>query len=162
MCVTFYHIINMGKKKKGKKVTVQKRVYKIPKFFECPFCGRKDGIKISIHQKEKYATLECRSCHRGESEQIPIDPLTEPIDIYDNFMDRTREANIEFNAQPIDRDFSSDDDGNKIADSDGDFVEDDDTKIKKGGSDNSDSNSSALSSDKSDSNLSGSDKSDSE
>ena len=145
-------------------MTVQKRVYKIPKYFECPFCGRKDGIKVNISQKDKLATLQCRSCGRGEPEPIPITNLTEPIDVYDDFMDRTRDSNIDYNAQPIDRDSSSDDDGNKPSDSD--YIEYDHTKMSKN-NDNSDNNDSGSdldsdNSDKSDSDLDDSDKSDSD
>lgn len=154
----------MGKKKKGKKVTVQKRVYKIPKFFECPFCGRKDGIKITISQKEKTAQLHCMSCGRGEPDPITIGPLTEPIDVYDDFIDRTRESNKEYNANFVEHDFSSDNDMNKASDSD---VEYDNTKMRKTKdvSDSNDSDSdldSENSSNKSDSDLLDSDKSESD
>ncbi|OHT14033.1 hypothetical protein TRFO_15691 [Tritrichomonas foetus] len=132
----------MGKRKKsGKKVTVQKRVYKIPKFFECPFCGRKDGIKISINQKEKRATLLCRSCAVKE-EDIECTPLTEPIDIYDDWMDRAREINAEYNPQIEEIEDSSDDDGNKL-DSDNDVSYDPKVMITKKGNSSSSSSSSS-------------------
>ena len=114
----------MGKRKKsGKKVTVQKRVYKIPKFFECPLCGRKDGIKITIDHKCRKAQLQCRSCGAKE-EGIEVTPLTEPIDIYDDYMDRARAANEEYNPQQIEDVSSSDNELNRGSDLDSDTDDD--------------------------------------
>ena len=86
----------MGKKKKGKKVTVQKRVYKIPKFFLCSFCEAKDAVKITIKKKDKLASLICQKCGKGEQD-IKVGPLDEPIDIYDQYLDNSREANEQYN-----------------------------------------------------------------
>ena len=92
----------MGKKRKGKKVTVQKRVYKIPKLFPCPFCLKQDGIKIEI-KRDKFsgggtAVLRCRKCNVNDS-NIPVSRLTEPIDIYNHWMDKAREENKKYNVQ---------------------------------------------------------------
>ena len=110
----------MGKRKKsGKKVTVQKRVYKIPKYFECPFCGRKDGIKITISNKDRTADLLCRSCG-VEEKDIEVTQLTEPIDIYDDWMDRARETNVEYNPEREEVKSDSDNDEPPIRPSDSD------------------------------------------
>lgn len=88
----------MGKRK-GKKVVVQKRIYKIPKLFKCPYCLKEDGIKISLNKKKdsQVAILVCTKCGVG-AQDIPVGPLTEPIDIYTDWMDQAREANLKYNA----------------------------------------------------------------
>jgi transcription elongation factor Elf1 len=88
----------MGKKRRGKKLTVQKFVYKIPKQFSCPACMKPASVKVTFSKKpEEHAEILCTSCGVGEA-NIPIGPLTEPIDIYDDWMDTWREANARFNA----------------------------------------------------------------
>ena len=96
----------MGKRKKAKKVTPQKRVYKIPKLFPCPFCLKKDGIKITMERRADppVASLQCRGCGIGD-ESIPIrSELVEPVDIYTDWMDQVHEANEKYNRQrePVD------------------------------------------------------------
>ena len=91
----------MGKRKKAKKVTVQKRVYKIPKLFPCPFCLKQDGIKITMERRRDppIASLQCRGCGISE-ESIPIrSELVEPIDIYTDWRDLVYEANEKYNRQ---------------------------------------------------------------
>lgn len=105
----------MGKRKKsGKKVTVQKRVYKIPKLFPCPFCSQQNVVKITINNKKMTADLECRKCGIKD-EEIPITPLTEAIDIYDDWMDSAREANAKFNAAKHAVEEDDYDDRNRVA-----------------------------------------------
>jgi transcription elongation factor Elf1 len=86
----------MGKRKKGKKLTVQKRVYKIPKLFSCPYCFQQDGIKITFDKRKGSASLLCRKCDNAEYE-MPLTALTEPVDVYDAWMDVVRESNAKFN-----------------------------------------------------------------
>ena len=120
----------MGKKRKGKKVTVQKRIYKIPKLFPCAFCGKKDGIKITLDHKRRVAELVCRSCGVGDK-GMKIGPLTEPIDIYTEWMDQSRQANARYNRRQAppeeERDRGSDynDDSDIIA------SDDDDDPVKR-------------------------------
>lgn len=95
----------MGRKRKGKKVTVQKRVYKIPKFFLCPFCEEKDAVKITIKKQEGTADLTCMKCGRGDS-NIKVGPLDEPIDIYNRYLDLSREVNQQYNTTVVSRDDS--------------------------------------------------------
>jgi transcription elongation factor Elf1 len=89
----------MGKKHRGRKIKPQKRVYKLPKFFSCPSCMKPDSVKVQISTKDGTAEIRCRACGVGE-EGIVTDALTEPIDIYDEWMDTWRDANSRFNAKP--------------------------------------------------------------
>ncbi|KAH0786511.1 transcription elongation factor 1 [Histomonas meleagridis] len=129
----------MGKKKKGKKVTVQKRVYKIPKFFWCPFCEAKDAVKITVKKKLGTASLICQKCGKGEQD-IKIGPLDEPIDIYDQYIDSAREVNQQYNPiiiKPMD--------SRIIDESDDDIINDDTVLSRKKDFHDSDSDDSAYS-----------------
>jgi transcription elongation factor Elf1 len=49
--------------------------------------------------KKKTAEIRCRYCAVGEKE-IRMDSLTEPIDIYTEWIDSGREQNKKYNPQP--------------------------------------------------------------
>ena len=109
----------MGKRRKTpKKALVQKKKYKVPKFFRCPYCARQDGIKITMNRKMGTADLICRNCGVGSKNiDTSLRLLKDPIDVYDEWMDKAREANQEYNvAQQKNSDNDDDDDYDEISD----------------------------------------------
>jgi transcription elongation factor Elf1 len=58
---------------------------KLPKFFRCPSCEN-ESISIDIRKNEKHATVACASC--GLIEEMDLENLLPPIDIYCRFIDK--------------------------------------------------------------------------
>jgi len=85
----------MGKKKSSLPPP-QKKFYRLPKQFECPFCNKIDGIKIEMNGKKLIAKVTCIGCEYQSSE-IAIQKITEAVDVYDEWMDQVRETNKEHN-----------------------------------------------------------------
>mmetsp|Transcript_23346 Transcript_23346/g.53763 ORF Transcript_23346/g.53763 Transcript_23346/m.53763 type:complete len:111 (-) Transcript_23346:90-422(-) len=82
----------MGKRKTAKKQQKKER----PKVmgagqFDCPSCNHAGSIKVSILKKEKVGKCTCTVC--GTSYATPITSLSEPIDIYCEWIDECEKAN---------------------------------------------------------------------
>uniref|UniRef100_A0A7S0VTE8 Transcription elongation factor 1 homolog n=1 Tax=Hemiselmis tepida TaxID=464990 RepID=A0A7S0VTE8_9CRYP len=82
----------MGKRKTAKKVQKKER----PKVmgqgqFDCPSCNHAGSIKVSILKKEKVGKCVCNVC--GTSYATKITALSEPVDIYCEWIDECEKAN---------------------------------------------------------------------
>jgi transcription elongation factor Elf1 len=109
-----YSSSRMGKRRAAKTQRPTAKVYKMPKFFACPFCASEDSIRIKIDRKKKSAELSCRSCDVKDT-NFQVHTLTEPIDIYTEWRDAAVEANKKYNPAVVgpesDSSFDEDHDG---------------------------------------------------
>mmetsp|Transcript_18645 Transcript_18645/g.29230 ORF Transcript_18645/g.29230 Transcript_18645/m.29230 type:complete len:84 (-) Transcript_18645:206-457(-) len=82
----------MGKRK-GRKKPVQTKKYnfEVPKVFQCPFCNHDKVVDCKIDGSKNLANLECRHCKA--SYQTITNPLTEPIDVYSEWIDECEAIN---------------------------------------------------------------------
>ncbi len=81
----------MGRRRKGRKI--EKRVKpKLPEVFDCPNCGHK-SIYIKINRKEGTAYVSCGYCKISYITRI--NPLTEAVDVYGEFLDKYYAGEIE-------------------------------------------------------------------
>ena len=78
----------MGRRRRQK---VRRRPQKkIPDVYPCPSCGN-TAIKIELYRNNGFANVKCGSC----GIELVVDkltPLTEPVDIYGDFIDRFYES----------------------------------------------------------------------
>mmetsp|Transcript_13499 Transcript_13499/g.23173 ORF Transcript_13499/g.23173 Transcript_13499/m.23173 type:complete len:85 (+) Transcript_13499:47-301(+) len=83
----------MGKRKSSKKVITVKPLSRqpLPKVFDCPFCNHASSVESKLDLERKVGTVTCRIC--SENFQMPITYLTEPIDIYTEWLDECEKAN---------------------------------------------------------------------
>mmetsp|Transcript_26419 Transcript_26419/g.66668 ORF Transcript_26419/g.66668 Transcript_26419/m.66668 type:complete len:108 (+) Transcript_26419:182-505(+) len=89
----------MGKRKTAKKVQKKER----PKVmgagqFDCPSCNHAGSIKVSIMKKEKVGRCKCNVC--GQSYETHITALSEPVDIYCEWIDECEKVNRPAEAAP--------------------------------------------------------------
>lgn len=79
----------------GRRKTAQKRLQKkrpvVAKVFKCLFCNHENAVECSLNQKDKIGSLKCRIC--GAEWQSRIHYLTEPIDLYTEWIDVTEAEN---------------------------------------------------------------------
>ncbi|KIK57804.1 hypothetical protein GYMLUDRAFT_172086 [Collybiopsis luxurians FD-317 M1] len=81
----------MGKRKKSSRKPAPARV-KVPldTSFTCLFCHHEKSVTVRIDRKEGVAQLVCRVC--DQRYQSKVNHLTEPIDIYSEWIDAADEA----------------------------------------------------------------------
>ncbi|TFK42563.1 transcription elongation factor Elf1 like-domain-containing protein [Crucibulum laeve] len=82
----------MGKRKKSSKKPAPSR-QKVPldTAFTCLFCHHDKSVTVRMDRKEGVAQLVCRVC--DQRYQSKVNHLTEPIDIYSEWLDSVEQVN---------------------------------------------------------------------
>mmetsp|Transcript_22115 Transcript_22115/g.30385 ORF Transcript_22115/g.30385 Transcript_22115/m.30385 type:complete len:86 (+) Transcript_22115:46-303(+) len=84
----------MGKRKGRKKpLNTKKYTFVVAKSFQCPFCNHDKVVDCKIETAKSVANLECRVC--GAGYQMVTNALTEPIDVYNAWIDECELENTE-------------------------------------------------------------------
>ncbi|KAL5576661.1 hypothetical protein UlMin_018360 [Ulmus minor] len=81
----------MGKRKSRAKAPPKKRIEKLDTVFTCPFCSHDSSVICEIEKKEMIGILTCTIC--SENFSTTITTLTEPIDIYSEWIDECERVN---------------------------------------------------------------------
>ncbi|KAJ6794100.1 transcription elongation factor 1-like protein [Iris pallida] len=81
----------MGKRKSRAKPAPKKRMDKLDTVFCCPFCNHGSSVECIINMKELIGEAKCGICQ--ESFSTAITALTEPIDIYSEWIDECERVN---------------------------------------------------------------------
>ncbi|KAF9652869.1 Elf1-domain-containing protein [Thelephora ganbajun] len=84
----------MGKRKKSsRKPTGPKKKVPLDTTFTCLFCHHDNSVNIRVDRKEGVALLVCKVC--DQRYQSKVNHLTEPIDIYSEWIDAADAAQNE-------------------------------------------------------------------
>lgn len=88
----------MGKRKKAKPPP-KKAKPKVAKIFDCPFCGKSESCSCRMDLDHKIGYILCDGC--GAKFQMRISNLTDPIDIYSEWIDKSDQVNgVPFEGDP--------------------------------------------------------------
>lgn len=87
----------MGKRKTAKKVQKKARP-RVMGSFDCMYCHHTGSIRITINKKAKIGTVRCSQCNVDWS--TTTSALSEPIDIFCEWVDAAEEANAERPSAP--------------------------------------------------------------
>ena len=82
----------MGRRKTSMKKLKKKRPT-VATLFKCLFCNHDSTVECTLDHKGKVGSLKCRVCN--VSWETRIHYLTEPIDVYSEWIDATEEAQAE-------------------------------------------------------------------
>lgn len=80
----------MGKRKASTRVRRPPKP-KLEKVFDCPFCNHTQTVEVLYHKDQKRASISCRVC--AVSWDTSITALTEPIDVYSDWIDECAKQN---------------------------------------------------------------------
>ncbi|KAK3234976.1 hypothetical protein CYMTET_54797 [Cymbomonas tetramitiformis] len=80
----------MGKRK-SKAPTETKKILKVPTSFNCPFCNHGSSVECRIDREAENGEVRCRVCSEGF--QMKINNLTDPVDIYSDWIDECERVN---------------------------------------------------------------------
>lgn len=64
---------------------------KVEVTFNCPFCNSSKTVSCNMDWEMERGTVECSACHMNHT--IAINHLTEPVDVYSEWLDACEEAN---------------------------------------------------------------------
>ncbi|KAJ1878909.1 hypothetical protein LPJ57_003138 [Coemansia sp. RSA 486] len=81
----------MGKRKSSRKAA-KKEKPKLDTSFACLFCNHEKTISISMDKEHRVGNLKCRIC--AASYQAAINHLSEPVDVYSEWIDACEEAKL--------------------------------------------------------------------
>ncbi|EFC46615.1 hypothetical protein NAEGRDRAFT_79089 [Naegleria gruberi] len=82
----------MGKRA-TRKPPPKKVVPKLPTSFDCPFCNNTSTVECTIDRKKSQGRLNCQIC--GAQYQTNITYITDPIDVYSEWIDECEKVNRE-------------------------------------------------------------------
>ncbi|KII88480.1 hypothetical protein PLICRDRAFT_41638 [Plicaturopsis crispa FD-325 SS-3] len=89
----------MGKRKKSSRKPTQSRQKEpLDTTFTCLFCHHDKSVTVRLDRKEGIANLVCRVC--DQRYQSKVNHLTEPIDIYSEWIDAADAAQREEHETP--------------------------------------------------------------
>merc|ERR1719461_325238 len=70
---------------------MKKAKERVAEVFNCPFCNYSKTVECKMDRKKHLGTISCRIC--GANFQMMINHLTEPIDIYSDWIDECAQVN---------------------------------------------------------------------
>ncbi|KAJ3352554.1 hypothetical protein GGF32_003656 [Allomyces javanicus] len=82
----------MGKRKSSRK-PVAKVKPKLATVFNCLYCNHEKSVEVKMERDKKIGTIKCRVCQ--ELWQTTISALSEPIDVYSDWIDACEAAQRE-------------------------------------------------------------------
>lgn len=82
----------MGGKRKSKKRVVTKKKDVVPSSFKCPYCAHEGSCEVKMDRGAETGSVTCRVC--GETYQSRITTLSDPVDVYCEWLDALEETKI--------------------------------------------------------------------
>jgi len=83
----------MGRRKKAAKKVVKKKRPTVPTKFKCLFCNHEGSVSCKLDFNTMTGSLSCRIC--DEKYETYINTLTEPVDLFSEWLDETSERQKE-------------------------------------------------------------------
>ena len=82
----------MGRRKSSRKPPPKtKNIEALDTQFTCPFCNHARSCEVSMDKTKKAARIQCKICL--EDFQATINFLSEPLDVYNEWIDACEEIN---------------------------------------------------------------------
>ena len=82
----------MGRRRKTAKFGVApKHKEKIPTAFDCPFCAGSETVACFMDREKQVGLVQCDVCHASFTTMI--NALSEPVDVYCDWIDACEDAN---------------------------------------------------------------------
>ena len=80
----------MGRRKGKAKKVAKKKKYVVATTFKCIFCATNESVSCKLNFNTNVGSLECHVCQ--EKFESNINNLTDPIDVFSEWLDATTEA----------------------------------------------------------------------
>ncbi|KAJ1921824.1 hypothetical protein IWQ60_003671 [Tieghemiomyces parasiticus] len=90
----------MGKRKSARKPVAKTKI-RLDSVFDCLFCNHEKTVSVKMDNESKVGHIHCSVC--PASYQAPINYLSDPIDVYSDWIDACENANSGPGAQAASR-----------------------------------------------------------
>lgn len=91
-CYTFHPPAAMGRRKSKRKPPPKKKMTgTLETQFTCPFCNHEKSCDVKMDRARNTGVISCTVCL--EEFQTPITYLSEPVDVYSDWIDACEAAN---------------------------------------------------------------------
>ncbi|CAH3116470.1 transcription elongation factor 1 homolog [Pocillopora damicornis] len=81
----------MGRRRSKRKPAPKRRQDPLDKQFNCPFCNHEKSCEVRMDRVRNTGHISCRVCL--EDFQTSITYLSEPVDVYSDWIDACESAN---------------------------------------------------------------------
>ncbi|XP_047122331.1 transcription elongation factor 1 homolog [Hydra vulgaris] len=82
----------MGRRRAKRKAPQKKKILgTLENQFNCPFCNHEKSCDVKMDKQRNVGHISCRVCL--EDFQTPITYLSEPVDVFGDWIDACEEAN---------------------------------------------------------------------
>ena len=81
----------MGRRKSKRSAPPTKAKLVLEQIFDCPFCNHEKSCEVTMDKERNTGRVQCTKCF--EDYQGTINFLSEPIDIYNEWVDACEAAN---------------------------------------------------------------------
>ncbi|EDV40154.1 uncharacterized protein Dana_GF20068 [Drosophila ananassae] len=82
----------MGRRKSKRKAPPkQKNIQPLAQVFDCPFCNHKQACEVLMDKIKLIGRIKCNICQ--ELFQTSVNFLSEPIDVFNDWIDACEEQN---------------------------------------------------------------------
>jgi len=83
--------VGMGRRKTRKAPVKKKLRLEVPKSFDCPFCNHEKTVECKMDREKQIGQIRCSVC--DASYQMLINFLSEPVDVYSEWIDQCEAEN---------------------------------------------------------------------
>ena len=81
----------MGRRKSKRQAPPKKNTGTLDIVFDCPFCNHSKSCEVNMDKERNTGRVQCTKCF--EDFQSTINFLSEPIDVYNEWVDACEAAN---------------------------------------------------------------------
>jgi len=81
----------MGRRKAAKKAKPKRKQLPVPTTFDCPFCNHEKTVECKMDKERQIGSIRCSIC--DASYQMITSYLSEPVDVYSEWLDKCEEEN---------------------------------------------------------------------
>ncbi|RHZ75607.1 hypothetical protein Glove_212g45 [Diversispora epigaea] len=100
----------MGKRKTKRK-PMAKRKLVLDTHFDCIFCHHEKSVDVKMNREDKVGNLSCRTC--GAKFQSKINQLSDPVDVYSDWVDAAETVKPEDAIRLNNRDIDSEEEDSR-------------------------------------------------
>ena len=81
----------MGRRKSKRSAPPKRATQHLDTVFDCPFCNHEKACEVNMDKERNTGRIQCVKCF--EDFQASINFLSEPIDVYNEWIDACEAAN---------------------------------------------------------------------